>query len=67
MKTKVSYQIGDFSHFLYRVNIKGQHWFWSEFFNKWHRSITDTPCLTPNISAKQARKMYPEAFKVKLP
>jgi len=64
MKTnKVSYQIDNGK--LYRLNAKGEHWFWR--YGEWLRSWTDTEFSAGHISQKEARKQFPEAFKTKLP
>ena len=66
---KVQYQYTRLSlNHLYRFNSKGQFWFWSARYNKWMRACCDNLYpLDYNITKKQAKKLYPEAFKVKLP
>ena len=70
MKTKVQYQHTHcpYSGRLYRFNSKGQFWLWSALNKKWMRSCSDNQLpLDYNITKEQAKKLYPEAFKVKLP
>ena len=63
---KVQYQHS--SGRLYYYDSKGQQWYWTNYFKKWYRSSDDNQFPSDcNITKEEAKKLYPEAFKVKLP
>lgn len=66
---KAYYQMLGGAVHLYRMNSKGEYWFWNEKANEWTRSYDDDPWNVLSTPAKQARKQFPDAFKkgVKLP